>query len=115
VTAQRPALINHSNHGEFSYREGPWKLVLRNRDVLAKSRGQPRLVELYNLEADVAETKDVAAQNPEVVQRLRTALDAAVARGSLCGSPGANNDTAERTNGVSPFDVRDEKRGRELS
>ena len=89
--------------------------MLRNRDVLAKSRGQPRLVELYNLEADVAETKDVAAQNPEVVQRLRTALDAAVARGSLCGSPGANNDTAERTNGVSPFDVRDEKRGRELS
>ncbi len=96
ATPRRPALINHSNPGEFCYREGPWKLVLRNRDVLAKARGQPRLTELYNLETDLAETKDVAAQHPEIVRRLRAALDAAVARGSLRGAPGATNDAVVR-------------------
>jgi arylsulfatase A len=94
--ASRPALINHSNPGEFSYREGPWKLVLRNREVLAKSRGQPRITELYHLESDLSETKDVAAQNPAVVQRLRAALEAAVARGSLRGVAGAANDALVR-------------------
>ena len=70
--------------------------MLRNRDVLAKSRGQPRRTELYNLETDLAETTDVAAQNPDVVQRLRASLDASVARGSLRGVPGAKNDAVVR-------------------
>jgi len=99
---RRPALINHSVDGEFSYREGPWKLVLRNRDTLAKSRGQPRLTELYNLETDLAETTDVAALNPAVVRRLRAALDAAVARGSLRGVPAAANDTVVRVDVTQP-------------
>jgi arylsulfatase A len=96
ATARREVLINHSNHGEFSYREGPWKLVLRNRDVLAKSRGQPRIIELYNLETDPAEKTNLAAERPDVVKRLRAALDAAVARGSLRGASGAANDAAVR-------------------
>lgn len=96
TAARRPALINHSVDGEFSYREGPWKLVLRNRDVLAKARGQARRTELYNLETDLAETTDRAAENPEVVRRLRAALDAAVARGSLRGVSGAKNDAVVR-------------------
>ena len=96
ATPSRRALINHSNPGEFAYREGPWKLVLRNQDTLAKSRGQPRIQELYNLEADRAETTDVAASNPAVVRHLRAALEAAVAAGSLRGVPGAANDTLVR-------------------
>jgi hypothetical protein len=102
-------LINHSNPGEFSYREGPWKLVLRNRDALAKSRGQPRVTELYHLETDVAETTDVAAKNPDVVRRLRAALDAAVARGSLRGVSGAANDAVVRV------DVTQERRWAEAA
>jgi arylsulfatase A-like enzyme len=104
ATPPRRALINHSNPGEFAYREGPWKLVLRNQDTLAKSRGQPRIQELYNLEADRAETTDVAASNPAVVRRLRAALEAAVAAGSLRGVPGAANDTLVRV------DVTQERR-----
>ncbi|MBL9203096.1 MAG: sulfatase-like hydrolase/transferase, partial [Opitutaceae bacterium] len=100
---RRPALINHSNNGEFAYREGPWKLVLRNRDVLAKARGQPRLTELYNLETDLAEKTDVAAQHPDVVRRLRAALDAAVAKGSLRGVRGARNDAVVRVDVTQPL------------
>lgn len=42
-------------------RSGPWKL---------------RLGQLFNLETDVAEAKNVAAENPEIVQRLQTLADA---------------------------------------
>ena len=28
----RVNLVSHSNHGEFAYREGPWKLVFRMSD-----------------------------------------------------------------------------------
>jgi arylsulfatase A-like enzyme len=44
-------------------RSGPWKLRLVN--------GQ-----LFNLETDIAEATDVAAQNPEVVQRLQALAEA---------------------------------------
>lgn len=42
-------------------RSGPWKL---------------RLGELYNLEKDISESTNVAAQNPEVVQRLQSLMTA---------------------------------------
>jgi arylsulfatase A-like enzyme len=53
-------------------RQGAWKLFLPGRKVFysyVKDRGTSD-VELYNLESDVGETKNVAAQNPEVVARL---------------------------------------------
>jgi arylsulfatase A-like enzyme len=53
-------------------REGPWKLLLPNRHVFyayVKDRGTAE-VELYNLDRDLGETTNVAAQNPAVVERL---------------------------------------------
>jgi arylsulfatase A-like enzyme len=93
---RRTTLVNHSNHGEFAYRDGPWKLVFRNRGPLQKSRGQPTVIELYNLEADVAEQTDLAARQPEVVARLREALGQLIARGSSRGVAEARNDTEVR-------------------
>jgi len=46
-------------------REGPWKLI----------RGKGRPTQLYNLEIDPAERDDVAATNPQIVQRLESTLD----------------------------------------
>ena len=49
----RTSTVNHSNHGEFAYRNGDWKLVFRNADPNRnKSRGKARVVELYNLRND---------------------------------------------------------------
>jgi arylsulfatase A-like enzyme len=93
---RRTTLVNHSNHGEFAFRDGPWKLIFRNRGPLQKSRGQPTVIELYNLEADVAEQTDLAARQPEVVARMREALGQLIARGSSRGVAGARNDTAVR-------------------
>ena len=53
-------------------RQGPWKLVLPNRKVFysyVKDRGTSE-AELYRLDADLGETKNVARENPAVVARL---------------------------------------------
>lgn len=50
-------------------RVGRWKLHVRKR--------QRELTELYDLVADVGETTDVAADHPDVVDRLHQVLDAA--------------------------------------
>lgn len=49
----------------FAVREGPWKLV----------GGQTMPTQLFHLEADLGETKDLAAERPEVVARLRATYD----------------------------------------
>ena len=54
------------DHVRRALRQGRLKLVV-----------QEGRVELYDLEADPAETRDLAASRPEVVERLRAALDGA--------------------------------------
>ena len=71
-------------------RSGPWKLVFprpgRNESEWLLSRGGAFLgellepvkeLELYNLETDIGERDNVAAQNPEVVERLTALADKA--------------------------------------
>lgn len=54
--------------GQQAVRAGEWKAV---RQDLSKLRpGEKPKTELYNLALDVAESKDVAAEHPEVVARL---------------------------------------------
>jgi hypothetical protein len=90
----RDHVINHSVGGEFAYREGPWKLVLRNQSAnVNQSRGRPRVVELYNLDNDIGEKNNLAEQETEKVRQLTAKLRESVARGS--SRPGARgvNDT----------------------
>jgi len=66
---------------EFMYREfsgyggqqavwmGPWKGVRQN--LLRKNNKNPLKIELYNLDKDSNETKDVASAHPEVVEQIR--------------------------------------------
>jgi arylsulfatase A-like enzyme len=64
----------------LAIRAGPWKLHLRRGAVGQRSR---RLAppELYDLDSDRAETRNVAAEHPEIVTELTT-LSASV-RGSI--------------------------------
>ena len=79
----RTSLVSHSNQGEFAYRDGPWKVVYRRSDPsLEKSRGEPTITELYNLETDIAEEQDLASEKPEVVEELQERFDELIARGA---------------------------------
>ncbi|HYF37445.1 MAG TPA: hypothetical protein VD994_19240, partial [Prosthecobacter sp.] len=49
-------------------RQGPWKLLIDSRRP-----GREKLM-LFDLQSDIAEATDLAASNPETVQRLRQKL-----------------------------------------
>jgi arylsulfatase A-like enzyme len=93
----RTALVSHSNHGEFAYRDGPWKLVFRNSgSSLEESRGKSTLPELYNLAEDIAESNNLAGERPEIVDELRGKLDALIQQGATRAGITARNDANVR-------------------
>ncbi len=73
-------------HDEFLYfhgldlravRSGPWKLHLPGANTPAAKKGEKKQapapgVQLYNLDSDIGEERNVAEQNPEIVQQLQT-------------------------------------------
>ncbi len=61
-------------------RAGPWKLAFAAQNENTGKKGPPddaKTTEprLYNLDADIGERKNVAADNPDVVKRLRVLAD----------------------------------------
>lgn len=101
----RKTLVSHSNFGEFSYRDGPWKLVFRmSSPNLQDSRGKPTVAELYRLDSDQEEKNDLADQHPDVVQRMTRDLRSLVERGTSRPHLQAFNDTIVR------FEVTQENR-----
>ena len=93
----RQSMVNHSNHGEFAYREGSWKLVFKmSGRNLQQSRGKPTITQLYNLDADISEQKDLSEQHPEIVQRMTDRLKTLVAHGTSRPGHNGSNDTVVR-------------------
>jgi arylsulfatase A-like enzyme len=104
----RTTLVNHSGEGRFAIREGKWKLLLwpgsggwshptpaptQWLKVEKADLAQFPPFQLYDLEADPKETKNLAAEHPDIVQRLGRALRADVERGrSTPGAPQKNAD-----------------------
>jgi arylsulfatase A-like enzyme len=73
--AERPWLYREfaGYGGQQSVRAGDWKAV-RQR-LMPAATAPPRIVtELYDLGSDPAETRDVAAQHPDVLERLERIL-----------------------------------------
>jgi hypothetical protein len=79
-TPIRESIVHHSNDGTFAIRQGPWKLALalgsrgfsEPRDIVPKpgeAEGQ-----LYDLEDDPGEERNVWLQNPQIVARLTALL-----------------------------------------
>jgi arylsulfatase A-like enzyme len=93
----RQALVNHSNFGEFAYRDGPWKLVFRlSGQNLEQSRGKPTIAELYDLDSDVGEQANLAKEHPDMVKRMTNDLRMLVDRGTSRPGQRASNDTVVR-------------------
>lgn len=70
-------VVHHSVSGMFAIRDGDWKLIAGNGSGgREKPRGKPDEgpFMLFNLEDDLSETKDVADQHPQIVERLTKRL-----------------------------------------
>ncbi len=58
----RPAVVHHAYDGSFAIRQGKWKLI----------PGEPP--QLYDMQTDIKESNNLAAQHPDIVQRLGQTL-----------------------------------------
>ena len=91
-TPVRPDLICQSAGGVYAIRSGPWKWI-EGKAPEAPARGKKKAApaagpkadqfrpQLFNLQDDPGETRDVAAQHPEVVERLARVLERQRAQG----------------------------------
>lgn len=79
---RKAALVMQSGNGSLAVREGRWKLCLTPgsgglsapRPGSDEERGLPA-VQLYDLDADPGETKNLHAEHPEIVRRLTARLE----------------------------------------
>ena len=93
------ALVHHSINGSFAIRQGKWKLELcpdsggwsEPKPGSAAAKDLPK-VQLYDLVADIAETKNVQAEHPEVVKQLTALLEKIIANGRSTPGPKQAND-----------------------
>lgn len=103
-TPIREATVHHSIDGQFSIRQGDWKLLLSassggwsyptpsNKKAL---EGLPP-VQLYNMGNDPCEQKNVQAEHPEVVKKLHSLLMQYIRNGrSTPGAPQPNDNGNE--------------------
>ncbi len=95
----REAIVHHSIRGNFSIRQGPWKLELcpgsggwgKPGDVEARKQGLPS-VQLYDMSQDIGERKNLHADHKDIVQKLTKLLEKYVADGrSTPGVPQKND------------------------
>lgn len=101
-TAQVPlrgSVVHHSINGSFAIRQGNWKLELcadsggwsAPKPGSREAKALPD-TQLYDLSADIAETKNVHAEHPEIVARMTQALEQIITTGrSTPGSPQSND------------------------
>ncbi len=94
----REATIHHSANGHFAIRQGPWKLAFcagsggwsEPIEEKAAKLGLPRL-QLFNLYDDPAESRNVQADHPEIVEKLTGLMEKHIADGrSTPGAPQSN-------------------------
>lgn len=85
----REATIHQSMGADLAIRQGPWKLIFK----------QDGSRELYNLESDLSETKDVHAANPEVVTKLTALMQRYLNEGRSTPGAAQKNDFDPSING----------------
>ena len=77
----REATVHHSSQGHFSLRQGPWKLNVGRGSggftppvQYTPKPGEPE-GELFNVAEDLAETRNLYQERPEIVARLKALLE----------------------------------------
>ena len=85
----REATVHQPAGGDLAIRQGPWKMIFQ--------RGGQR--ELYNLQADLSETKDVLAANAEVAGKMTTLMQGGIDNGRSTAGPAQKNDFDLSING----------------
>jgi arylsulfatase A-like enzyme len=87
----RENAVNTAGNGLPSLRKGPWKLVF------AADPQQKTKVQLYNLDDDLGETKNLASEKPELVAEMTALMEQLIVQGrSTPGEKQKNDVTVTR-------------------
>jgi arylsulfatase A-like enzyme len=78
----REATVHQSARGDLAIRQGPWKLVFLTSNQQ----------ELYNLQDDLSETKDVSSSNPDIVIKLTGLMKSYISNGRSTPGKRQKND-----------------------
>lgn len=98
---ERTFTIHHSVYGEFSIRQGKWKLAIcpgsggwsHPTPVEAREQALPS-VQLFDMEKDIAEQHNEAAQHPELVKKLIALTQQCINNGRSTEGAKQKNDAA---------------------
>ena len=83
----REMAVNQSSNGLCAIRKGPWKLIFGPGSGGWGKGGDDQSAQLYNLADDLAETKNLCAEKPELVAELTALMEKVVSEGR--STPGA--------------------------
>jgi arylsulfatase A-like enzyme len=97
----REATVHHSINGSFAIRQENWKLCFcpgsggwsAPRPDRDDTSGMPT-IQLFDLEADIGETKNVAAENQAIVEGLAKLMEKYVSEGRSTPGPAQKNAVA---------------------
>jgi arylsulfatase A len=81
--ATRPVRVGHSGFGVFSVRQGPWKWIegIPAHPKRPRAASDQYFPQLYNLEEDPREQRNVLATHPDIAGELALALETIRTRG----------------------------------
>lgn len=91
---ERPPVVHESAKGALAIREGKWKLLFcpdsggKSHPTMkeAKARGLPK-AQLYDMQNDPGETRNLQAQHPQLVKRLTSVMQSFIDNGRSTPGP----------------------------
>ncbi len=86
----REHAISQDPYGVLALRKGPWKMIFGS----GEGNKKPSPGHLFHLGDDLAETKDLRAEKPEVVAELTALAKQLISRGRSTPGEKQNNDTS---------------------
>ena len=96
IVSERQGIVHHSFSGYFAIRKGKWKLLLASGSggwtKPVHAADGPK-VQLYDMDQDISEQKNLQADYPEVVSELTKLLESYVANGRSTPGTAMKNDT----------------------
>lgn len=87
-----PFVIHHSISGRFAIRKGDWKFIAAKGSGGWTKGGDDEPSQLYDMAKDRKESKNLAAENSEVVVELTKLLESAITNGRTTPGPNQKND-----------------------
>jgi len=89
----RDGTVHHDGYGRFAVRQGPWCLVFPSNGAKGKKSGE---LELYNLDDDIGQVKNVRAEHPRIVERMTRLMTRYVEEGRSTPGPAQKDDAKVR-------------------